>query len=171
MYWMAPGSKVWSLAGRGRMTPQEPVRLTRISGGVPVEADVVRREVVVELFVDEVIEEAMERVRARQVDLREEVPLQNLKKRDGRVELFVGNSVDLADEVGDALEHLRAAGQSTTDEANLARGHVDRGTGRGTWRPDLVDVLVGVVHEEVIHSCSRSGGPRQPPWRAGPGSL
>ena len=111
MYWMAPGSKVWSLAGRDRMTPQEPVRLTRISGGVPVEADVVRREVVVELFVDELIEEVMERVRARQVDLREEVPLRKLQKRDRSAELLVGNGVDLADEIGDTLEHLRAAGQ------------------------------------------------------------
>ena len=71
----------------------------------------VRREVVVELFVDELIEEVMERVRARQVDLREEVPLRKLQKRDRSAELLVGNGVDLTDEIGDTLEHLRAAGQ------------------------------------------------------------
>ena len=101
----------------------------------------VRREVVVELFVDELIEEVMERVRARQVDLREEVPLRKLQKRDRSAELLVGNGVDLADEIGDTLEHLRAAGQSTANESNLGRGtrgqgHVGRvGGARGdrTW--------------------------------------
>ena len=97
----------------------------------------VRREVVVELFVDELIEEVMERVRARQVDLREEVPLRKLQKRDRSAELLVGNGVDLADEIGDTLEHLRAAGQSTANESNLGRGGTWTGTrgqgGGDTW--------------------------------------
>ena len=68
----------------------------------------------------------MERARARQVDLREEVPLRKLEVRDDRMELPVADGADLADEVDDALERLRAVDQSTTDDANLARGHVDR---------------------------------------------